>query len=85
MSYLERNKWIYTFTIALMILMSGLMARELGVHVPIMLSYIVSGLALVVCGIQAYFTDTLSSKLMQYTVLAVVVLAAVITIYRMFF
>jgi len=85
MTYLERNKWLYTFTIALMVIVCGLMARFFGLQVPIIVSYIVSGLALVVCGIQAYFTDTLSSKLMQYTVLAGVVLAAVITIYRMFF
>lgn len=80
MTYIERNKWIITLIIALMILGSGFMARELGVNIPISASYIIAGIVMVVSGLQAYFTNTVSSKIMQYFVLAVVIIAVIATV-----
>ncbi|WP_210532008.1 hypothetical protein [Pantoea ananatis] len=84
MTYIERNKWIITSIIALMILVSGLMANELGINMPILASYIIAGILLVISGIQAYFTNTISSKIMRYLVLAVVIIAAITTVYKLF-
>lgn len=82
MNYLERNRWVITLTVSLMIFSSGFMANELGLHVVSKVSYVLAGVIAVFSGIRAYFTNTLSSKIMQYLVLAVVLIAALATVYK---
>lgn len=88
MTYLERNRWIITLTVAVMFLLFPLIIKQLDIRVPvavIYVEYVVAGILTIVSGIQSCFCNTLSSKIMQYLSLAVGVIVALTAIYRIFF
>lgn len=87
MTYLERNRWIVTLTIAVIFLLLPLIIKQLDIHVPvavIYLEYVVAGVLTIVSGIQSCFCNTLSTKIMQYLVMAISVIVALTAIYRLF-